>query len=41
MTQAAKLTSVQSDLLQYIKACNNIIEFAFPLRRDSGQIEVT
>ena len=38
--KAATLTRFKPGLLEQIKACNNVVHFAFPLQRDDGSIEV-
>lgn len=38
--EAAKYTDHEPTLLAQIKACNTIIQFSFPLRRDDGTLEV-
>ena len=38
--EAAKHTGHEPTLLQQIKACNAVIQFNFPIRRDDGTLEV-
>lgn len=38
--QAARFTNHDQGLLNQIKACNSVYRFQFPVRRESGQIEV-
>lgn len=38
--EAARHTSYDPTLLRQIKACNTVIKFSFPLRRDDGTLEV-
>jgi len=38
--QAAQFTEHDSGLLSQIKACNSVYRFQFPIRRESGKIEV-
>ena len=38
--RAAQRTEVTSDYLTYIKACDNIIRFTIPLKRDNGNLEL-
>ena len=38
--KAARHTRIPPGLLQQIKACNNVLRVAFPLKRDDGSIEV-
>lgn len=38
--KAARYTRYPAGLLQQIKACNNVLRVAFPLKRDDGSIEV-
>ncbi len=38
--KAAKFTKWDLGILQQIKACNNILQLRFPLKRDNGEIEV-
>jgi glutamate dehydrogenase (NAD(P)+) len=38
--RAAKLTDYSAGLLSQIKEINNVIHFTFPIKRDSGKIEV-
>lgn len=37
--RAASKTDVPQEYLQVIKACNTVIRFNIPLRRDNGKIE--
>ena len=37
--RAANKTEVPEEYLEVIKACNTVIRFNFPLRRDNGVIE--
>jgi glutamate dehydrogenase (NAD(P)+) len=37
--RAAALTDIPADYLQLIKACNSVVRFNIPLRRDDGSIE--
>lgn len=37
---AASETTVQPDMLQYIMACDHVLRFQIPVRRDNGKIEV-
>ncbi len=38
--KAAKFTKWDQGILEQIKACNNILQIRFPLKRDNGTIEV-
>ena len=38
--RAARLTEYSAGLLSQIKEINNVIHFTFPIKRDSGKIEV-
>src|SRR5690606_10421293 len=38
--QAAPFTKHDAGLLDQIKACNSVYRFQFPIRRESGKIEV-
>jgi glutamate dehydrogenase (NAD(P)+) len=38
--RAAKKSGVSEDICNLIKSCNNVIRFEFPIRRDSGVLEV-
>jgi glutamate dehydrogenase (NAD(P)+) len=38
--RAARLTDYSSGLLSQIKEINNVIHFTFPIKRDSGEVEV-
>ena len=37
--RAASLTNIQPDLLNYLMACDHVLRFNIPIRRDNGQIE--
>jgi glutamate dehydrogenase (NAD(P)+) len=38
--KAAKFTSIDSGILEQIKACNAVLRLRFPIKRDDGTIEV-
>ncbi|CAN8066764.1 unnamed protein product [Agarophyton chilense] len=38
--RAAGLTNINSGMLNVIRACNSVVEFRFPLKRDDGSVEV-
>lgn len=40
MDRAATRTQVRPDLLKYLMACDHVLRFQIPIRRDSGEIEV-
>lgn len=37
--RAAGKTDVPEEYLEVIKACNTVVRFNFPLRRDNGRVE--
>lgn len=39
-TRAASLTDIEPGLMDVIRACNSVVQFRFPLRRDDGSVEV-
>jgi glutamate dehydrogenase (NAD(P)+) len=36
---AAQKANIKPDMLKYIMACDNVIRFQIPIRRDNGQLE--
>mmetsp|Transcript_36394 Transcript_36394/g.26481 ORF Transcript_36394/g.26481 Transcript_36394/m.26481 type:complete len:148 (+) Transcript_36394:64-507(+) len=38
--KAASKTGIKPDVLEMIRTCDNIIRFAFPIKRDNGEIEM-
>jgi glutamate dehydrogenase (NAD(P)+) len=38
--KAAKKTDVDQDMLKYIMACDDVLRFQIPIKRDNGKIEV-
>lgn len=38
--RASSFTDIEPGLMSVIRACNSVVEFRFPLRRDNGSVEV-
>lgn len=39
-SRAAGLTNIDEGLMGVIRACNSVVQFRFPIRRDDGSVEV-
>mmetsp|Transcript_33643 Transcript_33643/g.51897 ORF Transcript_33643/g.51897 Transcript_33643/m.51897 type:complete len:146 (+) Transcript_33643:46-483(+) len=37
--RAASMTQIQPDMLQYLMACDHVLRFQIPVKRDNGTIE--